>query len=72
MWPFFALPCVLAEEVDLQDIYGVGTAIFPCIKTLPMGFSHAVFLAQAAHEHILDTRTSFPVRIAFPVKPIPG
>ena len=38
-------------------MYGSDTIIYPCCKTLPMGWSHSPFLAQAAHEHLVDTRT---------------
>jgi hypothetical protein len=51
MWPFFALPAVRAEDVGMELVFGVGTKIFPCCTTLPMGWSHSVFLAQAVHEH---------------------
>ena len=59
--PYFALPsldphelalCPSLSDADrllLQD----AAPIFPCCTTLPMGFSHSVFLAQSVHEHIL-------------------
>ena len=30
-----------------------GTRLSPCCVTLPMGFSHSVFLAQCVHEHVV-------------------
>ncbi len=56
-WPYFALPAVRAGDVGVAG-FGADTSVYPCCSTLPMGFSHAVYLAQAAHEHIIDTRTS--------------
>ena len=53
--PYFALPPLtlleceqlgLPCEPDLPPLH-------PMCVTLPMGFSHAVFLAQRAHEHVL-------------------
>jgi hypothetical protein len=38
-------------------MYGNDTLIYPCCKTLPMGWSHSVFVAQQAHEHIINTKT---------------
>jgi len=54
MQPFFCLP-PLGEE-ELQSL-GLDPRTcgghFPMCLTLPMGFSHAVFLAQQAHLHVL-------------------
>lgn len=61
MWPYFALPPVRAGKVGQASAFGDVT-IYPCCTTVPMGWSHAAFLAQAAHEHILNTRTSFGPR----------
>lgn len=58
MHPYFALPPVMAKEVGRQKRYGKDTLVYPCCATLPMGWSHAAFLAQAAHEHIINTKTS--------------
>ena len=51
LWSYFALPPVLAEDVGLDLLFGKGVSIYPCCTTMPMGWSHAVFLAQAAHVH---------------------
>jgi hypothetical protein len=56
MQPFFGLPPVSAAEVGLP---GAGL-LYPCCTTLPMGWSHSVYVAQAAHEHILNTYTHLP------------
>jgi hypothetical protein len=65
MVPYFALPPLSVQEffTDLQSadaalFLGSGGLVYPCCLTLPMGWSHSVFVAQAAHEHLLDTRTS--------------
>jgi hypothetical protein len=60
--PYFAMPSVRAGDVGLEDEFGADTRVWPCCAALPMGFSHSVFLAQAAHEHMLDTRTSLSRR----------
>lgn len=52
MQPYFALPSLTDEElreIGCADL----SASFPMCVTLPMGFSHAVYLAQAAHEHVV-------------------
>jgi hypothetical protein len=54
-WPYFALPPIRASDLGLAG-YDPCTLVYPCCKTLPMGFSHSVFLAQAVHEHIIDTK----------------
>jgi hypothetical protein len=54
-WPYFALPSIRAADLNISG-YAADSRIFPCCKTLAMGFSHSVFLAQAVHEHIIDTK----------------
>jgi hypothetical protein len=54
-WPYFALPAIRAGDLNVAG-YATDAMVYPCCKTLPMGFSHSVFLAQAVHEHIIDTR----------------
>ena len=53
-WPYFALPHITAGDLSLAG-YPADAIVYPCCKTLPMGFSHSVFIAQAVHEHIIDT-----------------
>ena len=57
MYPYFALPPVRAGDVGVGYRFGENTLVHPCCKTLPMGWSHSVLLAQLAHEHFLDTAT---------------
>ena len=57
MWKYFALPAVRAGDVGRGDDFGGDEVmIHPCCTTMPMGWSHAVFLAQSAHEHIVKVR----------------
>ncbi len=53
---YFALPALRAADLGLEQEFGADTMVFPCCATLPMGFSHSVFLAQAAHEHLLNSK----------------
>ena len=53
MQPFFALPPLTAAELRQLGIATDGHALYPMCVSLPMGFSHAVYLAQTAHEHVL-------------------
>ena len=58
--PYFALPPLTPSEsqqlgLDVSD----GLPLWhPMCVTLPMGFSHAVFLAQQVHEHVLYRHTA--------------
>lgn len=56
--PYFALPAVRAQDVGVSHIYGADAMVHPCCNTLPMGWSHSVFVAQAAHENLLNTQTN--------------
>ena len=66
MRSYFALPALSPREqaalVSSADLpasvraalgSSAATRLFPCCVTLPMGFSHSVFLAQCVHEHVL-------------------
>lgn len=53
-WDLFALPPIRAADLGLDpSLYPPDSMIYPCLKVLPMGFSHSCYLAQAVHEHIL-------------------
>ena len=65
MRSFFALPSLSAAEAGVCEVGGIAvsleTQIYPCFCTLPMGFSWAMWAAQAAHEEVvaraqIDTR----------------
>ncbi len=62
MRPYFALPPVRAGDFGLGVRFGDDTEVYPCCKTLPMGWSHSVLLAQLAHEHFLDTATTLSAK----------
>jgi hypothetical protein len=49
--PYFALPPLTPQE--LAQCGAPADAAYPMCLTLPMGFSHAVFLAQSVHQHVL-------------------
>jgi hypothetical protein len=52
--PFFCLPPLTpAEQCQLGLPEASEQPLWPMCTTLPMGFSHAVYLAQTAHEHIV-------------------
>ena len=60
---YFALPAITADELGSMELLDLpagvreamlaGQPVYPCCATLPMGFSHSVFIAQAVHENIL-------------------
>lgn len=54
---YFGLPPLPAASISpgVAAQYGASTRVYPCCTTLPMGYSHAVVLAQAAHERVLDS-----------------
>ena len=49
LMPYFCLPSVSCAELGLP---GDGF-VYPMLRTLPMGFSHAVLLAQLVHENVI-------------------
>jgi len=61
MAPFFALPRVRASDIglDIADRFGPDSFVHPMCLTLPMGWSHSVLVAQAAHEHLLSGISGF-------------
>lgn len=48
--PYFGLPAVSLFELGLSDNHDL---IYPVCLTVPMGWSHAVLVAQIDHEHVL-------------------
>ena len=55
--PYMALPPVDATELGLAS----PGRVYPCLRTLAMGWSHAVYLAQTLHEHQIDISGAFPL-----------
>jgi len=51
MQPYLALPPLSPAELAACGL--PPGAAYPMCLTMPMGFSHAVFLAQSAHEHVV-------------------
>lgn len=51
MQPYFALPPIQSSLLD-ENIYN-DILIYPMCTTIPMGWSHAVYVAQHIHLHIL-------------------
>jgi len=54
MVPYFALPPVSAFAMGFVLSPHQDYLIYPCCTTLPMGFSHAVYLAQTSHMNLVD------------------
>jgi len=55
---YFALPPLRASELGpAASQFAPSELLYPCCTTLPMGFSHAVYLAQQAHLNLLYTAT---------------
>lgn len=55
-WTFFGLPAVSPATVGAADRFPTPARVWPVITTLPMGWQHSVFLAQAFHLHFIATR----------------
>jgi hypothetical protein len=63
MRPYFALPPLTAAEIgalpaaalsaEVRQAIAAGLPVYPCCATLPMGWSHSVFVAQSVHEHVM-------------------
>jgi hypothetical protein len=50
MQPYFALPAIKASDIGVEC---ESEYVYPMCTTMPMGWSHAVYVAQAVHLHIL-------------------
>lgn len=62
-WPKFGLPAVAPEAVGLAARFPGHRRVWPMIKTLPMGFSHAVAIGQRVHVEFIRQRVpALPVR----------
>lgn len=53
MQPYFCLPPLTPDELQSLGAPTDARCCFPMCLTLPMGFSHAVYIAQSVHEHVL-------------------
>jgi hypothetical protein len=61
--PYFALPGIAVKVLVASSLIAVHDAgddlealIYPMCTTLPMGWSHSVFLSQSVHEYVLYYR----------------
>ena len=53
LWPYFALPAVsIADMPELRADFPTSETVYPCFRTVPMGWSHSVYAVQRAHEFI--------------------
>ena len=52
MYEYFGLPPLTAGDLDIPEI-DPAQIIYPCCRTLPMGWSHSVYIAQSVHERML-------------------
>lgn len=59
--PYFALPSVRAGELGLPG-YDPGEEVWPMLTTVPMGWSHAVYVTQKAHEQMVRRAGIFDER----------
>ena len=55
LWEYFGLPPVDAADVGEQG----GGLVYPVCITLPMGWTHSVFVGQSLHEHQIDESGAF-------------
>ena len=53
MQPYFSLPPLTAVELRSIGVDAACDELHPMCVTLPMGFSHAVYLAETVHEHVV-------------------
>lgn len=63
MCPYFCLPPVSPRDVGLvSGPLANEPLVYPMCLTLPMGFSHSVFLAQSVNENILYSTNSLDAK----------
>ena len=55
---FFALPGIRASDVGVTKCGGKHVPghqkVFPCLKVVPMGWTHALWICQMAHQFVVD------------------
>lgn len=56
--PVFGLPPVRAGDLGIDTSFDPDLLVVPCLRVLPMGWSHSPFLAQEAHRHVIHSFTS--------------
>ena len=55
-WSLFGLPAVSPAEIGLEHVFPGVDRVWPCIKTLPMGWSWAVAVGQELHLEFIRQR----------------
>lgn len=73
---YFALPGVRAGDVGCQHVDGqkVGAAdkVYPCLKVVPMGWTHALWLCKKAHEFVVNLNPKVDAKLrCVGKKPVP-
>ncbi len=58
MVEYFGLPMIERTMAD-----GTRRKFWPCVVSLPMGFSHAVFLAHTAHLSVIKESLQWPIQL---------
>lgn len=60
MVPYFALPRVRVSELPFPlPGFGPDEFVYPCCRTLPMGWTHSPLLAQHVHQTVVSRCPSF-------------
>lgn len=59
-WPYFAWPALDVSRVPSAAAAGFSGTMYPCLVSLPMGFSHSVRIAQLVHERVLHEMLRLP------------
>ena len=72
----FSLPPLTARALGLSSVQGQAVQghqlVFPCIRVIPMGWSHALWICQRCHEVVVDSLKSIPPSLRFTdASPIP-
>ena len=59
-WPYFAWQALDVSRVPSAAAQGLSGMMYPCLVSLPMGFSHSVRIAQLVHERVLHEMARLP------------
>ena len=73
---FFALPKVKAGDAGCGFASGskvaAGSWVYPCLKVVPMGWTHALWVCQVAHQFVVDRNPSLdPMLRCVDREPVP-
>ena len=72
----FALPPITAQALGLDSVGGAPVEgkqlIFPCVRVVPMGWAHALWVCQKCHELVTDSLRHVPPQLRFTdMRPVP-